>query len=410
MIGWFQSFLCFSLLVVSCWADNLDTLYLTWQHSPSSTMTLQWITSPQEKQTEVIYRQRKNEREWRKVSGESFPIPRSPEYLIHRVELLELQPDTEYIFKVIPYEDCYQFLTAPTNLEKELKFIVGGDMYDSLTDMNRTSEKAAQTNPVFAVIGGDIAYAVTSSKSTSEDIQRWIEWIKAWHKTMVTPQGNLIPVIAAIGNHDLLGQYDQTPTQAAVFSAFFRANDKKIYDVLDFSDYLSIVLLDSGHANPIGGEQTRWLDSVLKERQHIPHLFAIYHVPAYPSVRSFQTRQSSLIRHFWVSSFEKWGLQVAFEHHDHAYKRTYPLRKNRIHSQGVVYIGDGGWGVKTRPVRARPYIAKAASVRHFIAVSLTPFRQKFTSISEKGEIIDEFVTETQICQKTLNHKPIPIFK
>lgn len=53
---------------------------------------------------------------------------------------------------------------------------------------------------------------------------------------------------------------------------------------------------------------------------------AIYHVPAYPSARSFTGRTQSMIRKHWVPLFEKSTMNLAFENHDHAYKRTYPIK------------------------------------------------------------------------------------
>ena len=95
---------------------------------------------------------------------------------------------------------------------------------------------------------------------------------------MVTPQGYLVPVVAALGNHDLIGHFDQTPAQAAIFSALFPMPEKNIYNVLDFNSYLSIFILDSGHANPIGGQQASWLRTALKHANvyHIAWLSIMY--------------------------------------------------------------------------------------------------------------------------------------
>lgn len=393
----FFSYFCIYIfiLVNHCWANlSQDTIYLTWQHSPSTTMTIQWISPFQEKQSTVIYRQKNDCHEWLKTTGEFIPFPQASQYLIHTVELKNLEPEMEYIFKVLPYEEEYQFLTAPAQMKKDFRFVVGGDMYhDGIELMAKTCVTAAKTNPIFALIGGDIAYAVNSLKICPQKIERWIEWVTIWHAKMVTPQGNLIPVISAIGNHDLIGQFGQTPAQAAVFSALFPMPGKSIYNVLDFNSYLSIFILDSGHANPINGQQTEWLKTALQVRQHVPHRLAIYHVPAYPSIRKFQNEQSAAIRSSWVPVFEQGGIQMAFEHHDHAYKRTHPLLKNRIHSEGIVYIGDGGWGVETpRTLRSkRSYLAKFAPVRHFIAVTLTPSQQNVKCINDKGYLIDEYI-------------------
>lgn len=386
---------CLLFLACYCCADlPQETIYLTWQQSPSTTMTIQWISSFEEKQSCVNYRPLKANEEWLKAAGEIHPFPQASQYCIHRVELKNLRPNTEYIFRVFPYVEEYRFLTAPSSLEKELRFVVGGDMYhDGISLLAKTCQKAAQTNPAFALVGGDIAYSVTSRYSLFQITERWIDWIKVWHAYMVTPEGHLIPVIAAIGNHDLIGHYDQTPAQAAIFSTLFPMPGKRIYNVLDFDSYLSVFILDSGHANSIPGPQTNWLRTVLEERQQATHRFAIYHVPAYPSIRNFQNPQSVAIRNAWVPLFEKKGIQVAFEHHDHAYKRTHPLLKGRIHPEGVVYLGDGGWGVeKPRSIRIkRFYLAKFIPVRHFIAVTLTPYQQQFKCINDQGIVLDEYV-------------------
>jgi hypothetical protein len=84
---------------------------------------------------------------------------------------------------------------------------------------------------------------------------------------------------------------------------------------------------------------------------------------------------SPLIRQHWVPLFERFGLNVAFEHHEHAYKRTHLLLQGSPHPAGILYLGDGSWGVekprKPKSPSERPYLAKSASTRHFILVELT---------------------------------------
>lgn len=394
MLFYLRTTLFFFIFIFPSWADLAqETIYLTWQQSPSTTMTIQWISPARDRDSLVSYRLKSGSEEWIKSSGEFFPFPQMKNYAFHRVEIKNLQPDSVYLFKVSPSEKEYQFLTAPAQLTKEVRFVVGGDMYhDSIECMEVVSKRAAATSPLFAVLGGDIAYTVRTLHLKTQENERWIEWVKSWHKTMVTPQKNMIPVVSAIGNHDIIGQFDQTPAQAAVFSLLFPMPGKQIYNILDFTPYLSIFLLDSGHANKIGGEQTKWLDAHLEKREKIPHRFAVYHVPAYPCYRDYKNKHSVQIRESWVPLFEKRGLNIAFEHHDHAYKRSHPLLKNKIHPKGVVYLGDGGWGVEKprKPYGNRTYLAKSAAACHFILVSITPEQELFKCIDHKGSIIDEW--------------------
>jgi hypothetical protein len=170
---------------------------------------------------------------------------------------------------------------------------------------------------------------------------------------------------------------------------------KRGYAAIDFGDYLSIVLLNSDHTVAIGGEQTRWLEETLAERQRVPHLFPVYHVPAYPSVRAFEGAVSARVREHWVPLLERFGVRVAFENHDHAYKRTHPLRAGRQSEDGIVYLGDGAWGVGARDLirdekGEKPwYLARAESVRHFVLVTLDGREQRFQAITHDGRVLDE---------------------
>ncbi len=210
---------------------------------------------------------------------------------------------------------------------------------------------------------------------------------------MVTPEGRLIPMIIAIGNHEVVGRYGQTPEQAKFFYALFRKENQSGYYRLDFGNYLSFFVLDSGHTNPVDGEQEKWLAKGLEERKNTDHKFAVYHVPAYPSVRNPQQKYCVAVRKHWVPLFEKFNLRTAFEHHDHAYKRTYPLKNQKINMQeGVLYMGDGAWGIKSPRTPATPselwYLAKSASRRHFISVTLQENERIYEAVDSSGNIFD----------------------
>ncbi len=184
----------------------------------------------------------------------------------------------------------------------------------------------------------------------------------------------------------------------------------KGWGVIDFSDYMSIFLLDTDHGKgtTVAGEpQTVWLSQNLETRRHIPHLFPVYHVPAYSSVRSPDGGGKDRIRNNWLPLFEQNGVRVVFENHDHAYKRTYPMRNGQKDSRGIVFIGDGAWGVGAREIVSRQveddreiwydegsewprYLKKAESANHFILVTLHGTHQHFIMIDNDNNVIDEF--------------------
>lgn len=384
-----------------------ETTYLTWKSNPDTTMVVQWISEKSQENGLVLFRKViDNKNSWSEVNGSFEAFSNMPQLLLHQTEIKNLQPNTLYEFRlaVEDFQTPRYFLTMPNELTNPIRFVVGGDMYHDnhgTDSMKKTCRQSANTNPHFALIGGDIAYAFSHSFS-KEKPDRWIDWLKAWSSTMTTKDNRVIPVIAAVGNHDVEGHYNQTPNQAKTFRSLFPTTGRQTYGVIDFGRYLSLFLLDSGHACSIQS-QSKWLEDALKMRQETYYKFAIYHVPAYPSVRSLKNSQSVAIRRHWVPIFEKWGIEMAFEHHDHAYKRTYPLIQGKQNPHGIIYVGDGAWSVdKTRQPslsnKNNPYLAKFASVRHFILMTLKQEEKQIQTISDSGQIVDELTIENTILE------------
>ena len=287
----------------------------------------------------------------------------------------------------------------PKDLSKPVRFITGGDAYHDDGDaFITTCKKAASLSPRFVLLGGDIAYAVHDNRQRHDKFDRWHAFLKAWSENMKAPDGCLIPILPVIGNHEVLGYYEQIPEQAKFFYALFPTPGQDGCKQMLFGKYLSICILDSGHTHPIGGTQTAWLQDALRKGFSYTHRFAVYHVPAYPSVRYFRMKESCAIRRHWVPLFERYKVNAVFENHEHAYKRTFPLIDGSEHPEGVVYIGDGSWGVKPRiPKRAgrTTYLAKSLGVRQFVVVDLTKESRTYSATTPDGTIVDTYSEKVQ---------------
>jgi hypothetical protein len=365
-----------------------DTLTLTWHADPLTTMTVQWLggivvdgkpTTPDGMMPGVWFSPAGKD-DWRHVKAQPKPWPLHdlPAYLrngakiemfLFRAHLTGLRPDTSYRFRVGTVSPEYKFRTAPSDNRRPVTFVSGGDVAIGENAV-KTHQVAAAQNPLFAMIGGDLAY------SNGTKAERKFIFLREWHKHMVTPDGHLIPMVAAIGNHECRGNGDlqrRAPFFAALFDGFFK--DGKTYNALDFGRYLSLIILDSNHVSPIKGAQTEWFDNALAERAAIPHRLVFYHVPGWPSHRDFNGPVETEVRETWAPLMEKHRIPIAFEHHDHTYKRTHPLRGGKVVKEsGVIYMGDGAWGVGIRPVKNPGeiwYIAKNESAYHCIRHTIT---------------------------------------
>ena len=114
-----------------------------------------------------------------------------------------------------------------------------------------------------------------------------LKFMRNYSRHLIDSQGRLVPLVTCIGNHDVAGAYNHKRTDAPFYFALHDGlYDERSYASLDFGDYLSLVLLDTGHVAQVGGEQADWLDRALAERTDRAHLIVANHVPAYPSAHT----------------------------------------------------------------------------------------------------------------------------
>jgi hypothetical protein len=97
-------------------------------------------------------------------------------------------------------------------------------------------------------------------------------------------------------------------------------------------------------------------------------------------------------RKAWLPLFDKHQLDVAFENHDHALKRSKLLKNNKVvPKNGTLYVGDGAWAVAPRPAAAdRWYLQVAKVEKHLWRVLASPKKLSFQAINKNGQILDSF--------------------
>ena len=377
--------------------DVVLAVYLTWQRDPATTMTVQWH-SPADRKTSVV-NYRANARlvgDWQVAEGTNHALKDSDRQ-VHWVELAGLEPDTTYEFRIGEGETVYKFRTLPAGPTRPIRFAVSGDVYKEPTLFARMNRLVAARDADFVVFGGDVVY---TDYDTASGVEKWYTFLDVWQETMVAPDGRLIPLVAAIGNHEVPdGGFGKTPDDVPYFYDIFAFPGRQGYNTLDLGKYLSLVLLDTDHSHPLEGEQSDWLDQTLADRQDVTHLLCVYHVPAWPSARSPMNAKNRAVRKAWVPIFEKHNVDICFEHHDHAFKRTHPIRDNEIDPHGVVYLGDGGYSVnETRRPKApgqwwnggRWYLANSGQVNFFWFVTLDGDGRKFEAVDPVGHVFDTY--------------------
>lgn len=374
-------------------AAEPEAVYLTWQGDPTTTMTVHWL-EPEPGGSHWVHYRRRDQEVCTVVEGEARQL-RDTGRIAHRTQLLGLLPDTEYEFRINQETKAYRFRTMPIHAEDGIRFVEGGDMMREAHWFEATCRAAASHDPRFVVTGGDLAYA----NNLPERAHRWVEYLQIWSQTMIDSEGRLIPVVPTIGNHEMTGgKWDLNNTADAdqFYSAYAIPNDRS-YRTLDFGSYLTLVLLDTDHSAQIDGPQLDWLDENLAERRRLGthHVFPVYHVPAWPSHRTINDGRSVRVRKYFAPVFEKYDVDIAFENHDHTYKRTHRLRSGAIDSTGVLYIGDGAWGVEPRPIKENDntetwYLHNSQSTQNFIVIDLQGRNRTVRAFSPDNQLIDQY--------------------
>lgn len=374
-------------------------ILLTTSADPSTSITVTWLDRDAESGDRVWWKGIAND--WRPVEGRHHAFGVLPtDLVVHRAVLAGLSPGKFYEFVVgeqrpRPYVERLRFRTPHVSPARPFRFVVGGDMYDEREWLDAMNRLAGRLDPELVVLGGDLAYA------NGTHPERWAEWMESWFECVRAPDGRLIPMVTAIGNHEIRRGEPDPRTAAAFFLSLFRPADAATYQAVDIGRNVSFLLLDTDLVEPVGGAQTEWLDACLREREDVAHVFAAYHNPAWGTLKPPRgardpslSEDAAVLHRHWLPLFERHPIAAAFEHDHHAYKRTWPLREGRIDQEnGILYLGDGAWGVRERAAPSAEslwYLRRSERKRHLIEVSLLGDERRYRALSADGVVFDEW--------------------
>ena len=269
--------------------------------------------------------------------------------------LHSLTPDTTYYFTVgdgdVVTGDTFiaekKFRTAP--VVGDFNWITGGDIGAQPASVTLMTN-AANKEPLFMAIGGDLAYA----NGIRACYQRWDKFLSNLESSAVTPLGYTVPFVMAPGNHEA-GGWGQPAKNMRFYNRYFvhenlagrAASALPLHHVHYIANQVLIALDSNVVETP--ASQVNWLRNVMQSANNGSVKMAMYHAPGYPSFRPLSDPQSTGVRTYFVPVFEENGLTIGFENHDHAYKRTKLLLGGVANPSGILYVGDGAMGVDARP-------------------------------------------------------------
>jgi hypothetical protein len=345
-------------------------IILTWQQDPSHSMTITWRTDDSSGTNTLSYATKQSGLiiGEKTIQAKTFTFAETSAWL-HTVELTNLKPNDEY-FVTIHHPTApekFHFRTMPSQRgERDLVFLAGGDSRTRRDVRREMNELAITQNPDFVIFDGDFIQSALNE-------QQWDEWFDDWHEQMITPEGRRVPIVTSIGNHEVSGGFLQSRDKAPFFLNRFITPAPRNYYALEFGPDLVLLTLDTDHITEVT-QQTQWLDSTLTAHNDNKWKLIQWHVAAWPSVRDFDGDVPVKIRNHWIPVIEKHNVNLVIEAHDHAYKKTVPIRNNQQDNEnGIIYIGDGGWGAPTRDTKNPEdfwWLDEALNIDHFWKITL----------------------------------------
>lgn len=307
---------------------------------------------------------------------------------IHRAKLTNLEPGTTYKVLLISDDKAaepFRFRTAPKTRDA-FSFIAGADSQSETPERKEITALAASKDPEFILLTGDIVMSGMSELA-------WDNWFDEWHDLMITDENRRVPIIPALGNHDvrgwIMGDFE---TDAAFFANRFNLPDPQNYYYLVYGDGLLIITLDSGHTSAFNedlewfkdtgyyeggphrvrsshdGMQKQWLEKTLQNYEHLPWKIVQQHINAFATSQHYWEKPRygrRLMHEHWVPLFEEYGVDLVHEGHGHRLKRSHPILNGAIDDRGVTYIGEGGWGTHMGRPDPMWFLADKGSDHHF---------------------------------------------
>lgn len=233
----------------------------------------------------------------------------------HSVIFENLKPNTLYAYRVGDDENWSEWIQFKTASDKysQTQFVYFGDAQnDILSHWSRVIRMAYQTAPnaSFVIHAGDLV-------DTAHRDYEWAQWFKAGG--FIHSQWTAIPVV---GNHEFQRVNDSTSRRLSIqwrpqFSLPVDENlDEKLHETVytvEYQDVLILVLNSTGLLE----EQTEYIKEKLSNTDAKWKIVTNHHSVFSPA----EGRDFEYARRVWKPLFDKYGVDLVLNGHDHTYAR-----------------------------------------------------------------------------------------
>ena len=290
---------------------------------------------------------------------------------------------------------------------QKMTIVNGGDIGNVKIAFQMNDNVISKADADLIFVGGDIAY-----DNAFPEWYRWYDNLLLHLPYQVKDENSktirIIPLIFSTGNHDLgvnsfSGHKFQFDDTTPAFKHYFPQNtykgevpqlsQRKSYFTHRIGTRILLLSLDTGYEVDMAGDQTKWLETQLSEKDY-DHKFVQYHHPFYAACSKGDT---GIIadegKTHWIPLFDKYAVSMAFENHIHGFKRTKSIKNGKPDISGTVYLGDGSWGplVSSWSLINQDIMVKSGVLNHVWIIKINGFYVSSIAYDQNGNILDSFL-------------------
>jgi len=324
--------------------------------------------------------------------------------MVHEAHLCGLTPDTNVYYKVgAPgrWSPVRVARTAPlSGPESRLRFAVAGDSRNDPTVLARLQRLVVESGATMQVFTGDAVYDGASQP-------QWQAFFGSSADGFTTADAlSQVPVLMANGNHDKLAVNYLAQFALPQERSEGEGADGEEWYAVDAGPVHFVALNDtSADAGRLAGAELRWLEQDLAavDRTRTPWVVVFHHRPLYSCGRGHGSNEA--LRRLWQPVYDKYGVDLVLNGHDHDYERSKPIRGLATDgvrgvvatdgpggvTRGTTYVVAGGAGAPLYDVGRDCYwTARIEPVHHVMVVDAGPRTLEARTLRRDGSELDRF--------------------
>jgi hypothetical protein len=307
----------------------------------------------------------------------------------HALTLHKLSPGQTYFYRVrgggeILFEGPeYFFRTLPDKRATRCRFLAFGDSGKGSAAQFSLVPAMVAARPDFVVHTGDVIYPLGEAEDFEEKYFQ--------------PYRDLIrntPVWLSLGNHDVMTENGQPYLDAFRLPRNDRDGSERYYSFT--WGQVHFVVLDSNGS--ISADELAWLEADLARTTTLWKV-AVFHHPAYSCGLH---GSSDYPRNRFAPLFERYGVDLALNGHDHHYERSYPMvaeaivdttRTDYRNPGGVIYVVTGGGAGPRETSTHCDFTAVGIAATHFTQVDVDGPTLVLQAIDADGRVLDRITID-----------------